>query len=949
MARAITKAPNLSVSGLGAPKRKKGTYKMLADWNVPSELKKNDNVARAEGLEVTWTLGINGKDPHKVVEYANESRKSSTINLDNFKVGRTTYTRNSFYPVTNKKLSSVTVKVTPTNNKGKGKSAKSARKFKRPTKPTIDAFTFNTETGVVTTKINSKAGTGYRERYDTWYKREVNKVTYTEDPLTHEKTATSEKTTVTDTTTATEKTITYNAADYQQLSYDDYIEIKITARTRGFAGNCKEDAVKTYYVSYPNKATINKIKCDGTSSADKCTVYIDTNHEEKHPVDRVRLDYLANCEYATKESIPADAGWTNSNIVDDAKCTALAIPVGDVMPDRGNHTWVRITSWHANEEVLYRYSEYAEIIDLYVAPASAEDDEIVILDASGGANGTSAVLQLGWNADGQDDSTGTELTWSDEEDTWKSTEQPSSYEFTWSDGALTKDGVTYRDSATIIVKNLQEATKYYFKARRYLEDEDGTTYSRYSNTKECMTVEQPESITAICDDYIPRGKPLPVRWTLAGRGMQTEWRIMMIDGTTRLAGGENAIGSAQIDANTLASHVVNNQLTFTVEASTGSGFVSSESHTITIIDPPECQITSTSLVTSGSGENETTELTSSLFSINLTANRECDLLITVESDGASGQFPQGFLNQVDGDVIYSNKEEPVWTAGQNSLTATITLPTGLDFWDLGRYTLRTTAVDRETRLQTELDDIEFAVNFTNKAVDAEAIDDAVTLTVIDETDEGGDHTQAVEIALAPPEGSSQTDVYDIYRMDVENPHLIGTSFPLTCTTTDYYAPFGSDVPVKYRIAIRTVDGSVSFSDIEYEAICDRMRFDWADGSLELPFGLTFGDSFKKSVNIRAHLDGSMDGYWNQNIERKASLSSDIIKIVQPKDVESARKLARYAGAVFVRLPNGSAFEADVQVTDLSKKNDAVVSVAFDATEIGLTEEFSLPVPYELEV
>ena len=117
--------------------------------------------------------------------------------------------------------------------------------------------------------------------------------------------------------------------------------------------------------------------------------------------------------------------------------------------------------------------------------------------------------------------------------------------------------------------------------------------------------------------------------------------------------------------------------------------------------------------------------------------------------------------------------------------------------------------------------------------------------------------------------------------------------------------------------------------------------------MEVPYGLAIGDSYKKDVDIRHHMDGSVDGYWNPNIERTASLNTDIIKIVQPTEIDMARKLARHAGAVFVRTPNGSAYEADVQVTDVSIKNIAVTSIAIDATEIGLTQEFMLPIPYEL--
>ena len=141
---------------------------------------------------------------------------------------------------------------------------------------------------------------------------------------------------------------------------------------------------------------------------------------------------------------------------------------------------------------------------------------------------------------------------------------------------------------------------------------------------------------------------------------------------------------------------------------------------------------------------------------------------------------------------------------------------------------------------------------------------------------------------------------------------------------------------------------IEFSDIEYTAECENIRFDWVGGSLELPYGNSIGDSFAKDSEIRKHMDGVSNGYWRQGIERKSQLSSNIIKIIQPRDIERARLLARYAGAVFVRLPNGSAFEADVQVTDLSIKNEAVLAVAFDATEIGLTDEFILPVPFTTE-
>lgn len=985
----ITKKPNIAVSNLASPKRASGTYKMTATWNVPSSLTKGENEARAESLEIDWILGIPGKDKKKVTKTDNERREKSSINLNSFKVGSVTYTRDSFYPVNkHRKLSYVTVKVTPKNNKGKGPVTKATRKFKKPKPPSIGAFSFDTETGRVSTTINSNEGNGYAERYDTFYEIKISD-TRTGKIWTHNK---DNKT-----TRSTSKTVWYDVSDYQQLSYSEYVKVKVTAYTRGFAGNSKPVS-KSYYVSYPARASIEKIKTD----EGKCTVIIKTNKTDQHPVDRVRLDYLANTDYENAEDIPAEeAQWTNTDIIDNDRCSALSIPVSDVIPNRGKYTWVRVTSWHANERVLFRYSKFRRLKELERAAPTATDDKINIISAVAGANGSSAVVLLGWNADGLDDSTGTELTWSDEEDTWKSTESPSMYTFDWSDGDLylltedtevvsgktyyTREGsgteddpyvyeevenptqaelptyyeLAYRDSAEIVIKGLEADTKYYIKARRFLESDDGTTYSDYSNPETVIASETPESIVATCDRFVPSGSPTTIRWTFTSRSPQTSWSVVLAEldesgeepvieeGNTFLAEGDGSTGSVQIAAEDLISHATNNVLSFIVKASTGGDPVASGLNTITIIDPPTLEVTGTSLVSTYIEEDDDYEdqLQSSSFNVQFRSSRECDVILIVTSQGAAGQFPQGFLRQVDGDTVHSGLYAPDWDESNGYYTSSIDLPTGLDFWDLGRYTMSIVAVDRETQLRSEEVQIDFSVNWTNKAVDPY---DAITLTVIDEVDESGDHTQAVQIDLTPPVGSNTTDLYDIYRMDVENPTLIGEGFPLTYTAVDEYAPFGSDVTLKYRIALRTEDGSVSFADVEYEAQCDNMRFDWSGGSLELPYGLNFADSFKKDVSIRKHMDGSYDGYWNNAIERRSSLSSDVIKIIQPLDVYRARQLARYAGPVFVRLPNGSAYEADVQVTDLSKKNEAIVSMAFDATEIGITDEFSLPIPYDLE-
>lgn len=920
----IAHKPKLTVTKMGAPVRttKNGAdHIMKADWTVPKDLVNDKKGNRATGLHINWYLGIAGTDPKKATTTKNENTTTSEINLNGVKIGKKTYTRASFYPLSKQYLSYVTCEVVPYNKKGTGKNKTTAtRKFAPPRKPVIADFTFNTETGAVSTTVTTDAGADYQERYDTCYIMTV------ENSRTGKTWQQSNNH-----STSTSIPLSYNVSDYQQLSYDEYVKVTVEAWARGYAGP-SEHVKKTYYVSYPSQVTIENVAVSSKDSTGKCTAYINTNKATAHPIDRVKLEYLANCNYSQEQQIPGGASWTASDVIDDGNCTALAIGVTNLIPNPGKYTWIRVKSWHANETVLHRYSAAMRVRDLETPEPTAEDDYIAILDTKPGADGKSLEVLLGWNTDGQDDSTGTELTWSEDGDAWRSTDDPEKYDFEWSDGAVTAGGQTYHDSATVFIKGLDESTKYYIRARRYLEGEDRTTYSPYSNIATEITSERPEAVVASCDRYVPVGGSLPVYWTFSGNGLQTEWQIVSSSGAV-IDSAENSLGSTQIDAERLATFATNNSVTFTVQVSTGSGFVVSEEHTVRLIEPPTLSI------------GVTSPLTVQPLSFTATSNRQCDLTVYVYAQGAAGQFPTGLKRQTAGDTIYSEYLTPQWTASGQNYTATIMLPAGLDLWDLGRYTITAVATDRDTELTSDASSVQFAVAWAHQAPDPF---DAVTITAVDTTDdESGRHTQAVEIALTPPENSVATDVYDIYRVTGDGAYLIGESFPLTYTATDEYAPFGDGLTLWYRVACRTADGDVEFADIEYVADGQAMRFDWAGGSLELPYNLSIGDKYDKDVDVRQHMDGSTDAYWNDNVTRTGSLSSDLIRLDSQDEVNLARQLARYTGAVFVRTPDGAAYEADVQVSNMST-NGPLEAITIDATEIGLTQEFILPTPFALD-
>ena len=920
-AKKITKKPKLAVKNLAAPSRTT-PHKMTATWTVPGNLTSTSKNNRAEHEEVTWTLNLSDGSAKSVVQNGAASMASSEIDLDSLNIGGTGYDRTSFYPGQHGDkplLKSVSVQVRPTNNKGKSKGIATATKsWQIPRMPTIDEITFDNATGRASTTIRTDAGEDDYERYDTKYEVIIT------DSRNGKSVNSSDSA-----STSTEFSVGYNFGSYQSLGFDDYIQMTVRARARGYAGN-SGTAERNLYVGYPKQVSITGVGFSSKTETGKCTINIKTNNTEAHPVDQVRLEYAADVNYETAAEIPNEA-WTSTDIVDDADCTALATSVGNLLPSRGKHTYIRVKSYHLNENVLFRYSEAVRLDELETPAAAAADISIKVLSAEAGKGGKSAVVTLGWNADGADDYTGTEISWSDEEDTWKSTEEPKTYEFTWSDGPITVDGVTYQDSAKITIKGLAEGTKYFVRARRYL-DTDTTTYSAYSDPETVLITDTPEAIVAVCDRYVNANGSLPIRWTLSGNGLQTKWQVVSSDNRP-IADGEGSIGATQISAERLAAFATNGTVTFTVQASTGSGLVPSEPQKVTIMQPPTLSI------------SRAASLTAQPVTFTATASSLCDLIVILTSKGAVGQFPQGVLRQTAGDTIHSDVYKPTWTASGNNFTATITLPGGLDLWDLGHYTLSVVAVDRKSGLRSPERKADFSVAWANPAVSPE---DATTLTVHDTVDEDGARTRAVEITLTAPAGSASTDVYDIYRMDGDDVRLIGEGFPLEFTTVDEYAPFGTDVELFYRIALRTIDGDVEFDDVEYTFPCDSLRFDWNGGSLELPYNLAIGDSYEKDTDIRQHLDGSSDAYWNPNITRTASLKTDVVPLYQDMEIEAVRKLARYPGAIFVRTPNGCAYEANVQVSDMSSSNKKLVAVSFDATQVGLTREFMLPIPFELE-
>lgn len=970
MAVSISEKPNRAVSYIGAPTRQKnGSTEMVVKWKATDYLHDADNKGRCEGWQYQWDLKVYNRSTKKFQTLV-MSAKASTPNqreahffFDQFTCDNgTTYRRDTnFYPNGNLELRTVSFKVRPWNSKGTGAWSTSSRNFAVPRNPSV-SIEQAADTGIITYKVKHNAGQDYKECWDT-------RVTMTVYNSATKKVTTTVNRTPRSTTAESSWTVDVGARMLQ--AYNKYYRVRVKAYSRGIRGR-SETIIKDYYVSWPMKTTINGVTYSSKATTGKVTVKIDTNyHPSKnkgftHPVTGVKLEKLVNVEYKKASQIPGDASWEETESVDNGNCTALSSTVALLQPEAGNTSWVRVKSWNDIEDIFFRYSDPWRLDGLEKPAPTAADDEVYLAEPTSGADGKSAVLLMGWTTD---DSTGTQVAWSDNEYAWRSTSEPDTFDFTWHDPAKTIDGTRYSRTAELYVGDLTEGTKYYFRARRYLETDDGTEYGPWcpSDTSVSVTpTTSPESVVLNASPFVPRDSGLSLSWTFDSEAEQTMWEVLtgptttttetatqVIDGVPTsvtvehlwinenkpkvVASGTDASGSTVISAERLAGLIGSNtSIPLAVRVRTGGDPVTSEAVSVEVADAPTIGVTTSETLTAQP----------------LTLSLECSVaasvtIVATAAGGNSRERPTGIEHQPEGDAVWNVETTPSWTAVSEGgevvgYTATVTAPSGLEFWERGEYQITVTATDTRTLLESDEVTVPFSVDYDYEPPTPTS---AITVTPSDVTDSDGIRTLSAVIQLAATTGMAQTDYYDLYRLTPDGAYLIASDLSHTETVTDPYAPFGTYGTRAYRVAIRTANGSESWMDYEYSLRAWMVRIDYGTSYVELPYNIQLGDQWEHDFEARRHMDGTINGYWNPGAARMATISTDLVKRGDPEQVARVRALANFCGPCLVRTPDGCCYQADVTPNTLSMTyNDGAIPLSLNVTEVELTEEYMASIP-----
>ena len=261
-----------------------------------------------------------------------------------------------------------------------------------------------------------------------------------------------------------------------------------------------------------------------------------------------------------------------------------------------------------------------------------------------------------------------------------------------------------------------------------------------------------------------------------------------------------------------------------------------------------------------------------------------------------------------------------------TMRAMYALPDSLELWDGASYVLSVQTVEPVAGLTSATAECQFYVEWEHQAVDPIA---TVTSDVDDRS--GG-------ITLSAPTESANDDVYDVYRTTPAGHELVAEGIPLDGSVADPYAPFGTD-SLHYRICLRTVDGDFAFFDFPYQMRVGGIRFDWDGKFVELPWNVQLSESYSKDFETRSHADGKVDGYFGPAVEMSGSFSTDLIK-VDDVQLRLVRELGSYPGAVFCRTSAGTAFQCNVNVSELSLGyNTMAAAVSLDVKAMALTEQF----------
>lgn len=551
---------------------------------------------------------------------------------------------------------------------------------------------------------------------------------------------------------------------------------------------------------------------------------------------------------------------------------------------------------------------------------------------------------------------GAELSWSDHEDAWESTDEPDTYE------------ISKIHAARWNISGLETGTRWYVRVRLIAGTGDNRTYSPWSEITQQSTV---DLTSAPSVPTLLLSSP-----TITKDGSVTaSWVYTTTDGTEQSYAEiceasitQSGVAYGRVIAHTqTAQHITINANDPDINWQTGqtyylcvrvlsaSGRVSddwSKPASVTIAEPLEIQVTNTSLVE----ETYTSEDDGVITTRTALALKQMPLSVTVTGLGDVGvgnviiERAENFHakrpdeREFDGYKGETIAIKEIIGNGMVDIT-TDDLLGGMD--DTAEYNIIVSAQDSLGQ-KAVTDPIKFEVHWTKQAIIPwgsvqydqtnmiarlfpiapqykriyspvvedigtyyELIDDEYVLTADEQIVESKDYYVVAVV--------DATDTCDIYRLSVDRPQLVYKGAVFGEEYVDPYPAIGQFGG--YRFVFKTENGDytdesgMAFLDVDEDTLeTPYTIIDYDGGRVQLQYNVDFSSQWEKDFQETKYLGGSVQGDWNAAVSRKATLGAITITLTEQETIEAIRLLADTPSICHIRTQNGSSFSADVQVS-----------------------------------
>ena len=496
--------------------------------------------------------------------------------------------------------------------------------------------------------------------------------------------------------------------------------------------------------------------------------------------------------------------------------------------------------------------------------------------------------------------TGLELSWSDHEDAWYSTDAPESF--------MVRD----RTVTEWHISGLETGKKWYVRIRLMDEADESVVYTSWSDMASIDLSSQPLRPTmTVSEGVFPVTGEVTLYWTFLSSDSTNQIYAEICEATisnnTITYGTPFAsVKTAQqitIPASTWTAGTTHN---LCVRTLSGSNQLSEWSApvAVTIATPLTAVISSTSLsegllttlpmtvTVTGAGDGGTTVLA--------IERRESYYIDRPDETNFTGY-------QGETIVLVEQMGEDTITISRDMLIGSLD--------DNAPYTLVATVKDGLG--QTDETTLEFDVDWAHQA-------EAPTATV---TMVG----TAAKLNATAPSGYVSGDTVDIYRLSADMPELIiqGGEFG-----TDYVDPYPANGG-GYRFVTVTANGDyitanneLAWVDVPSNFTYDCTLIDFNGVQIPLKYNLELSNTWSKDFQQTRYLGGATIGDWNAGVSREISVSTVAVSFEDAATIAALRDLAEYDGICNIRTLDGSSFKANLEVSETRSYQHAGKVVEF---------------------